>query len=260
MRRPAKAGPGSAGLAVQGDPGPASNGCGVQLSSRLYEHTAAVVPKIDTGVRMTINLSGAQQLFCQAALHRRGTPPPRRVAAGRWCRASSRRCSSSCFSISLGLVLRYLATGEGLTAATASIVVKTFVLYAIMITGSIWEHDVFGRYLFAPAFFWEDVFSMLVLALHTAYLVALADRRARSPRQMLLALAAYATYVDQRHAVRAEAARGPARGARLAAAARRRRELRPMTVRCRDIACRRRAGCVTHRSCASAASARCSAA
>jgi hypothetical protein len=33
---------------------------------------------------------------------------------------------------------------------------------------------VFGVYLFARPFFWEDVFSMAVLALHTAYLVALA--------------------------------------------------------------------------------------
>ncbi len=64
-------------------------------------------------------------------------------------------------------MLRYLLTGDGLTAATASIVVKTLVLYTIMVTGSIWEREVFGRYLFAPAFFWEDVFSMLVLALHT---------------------------------------------------------------------------------------------
>ena len=79
------------------------------------------------------------------------------------------------FLVSLGLVLRYLATGEGFAAATASIVVKTLVLYAIMITGSIWEKEVFGRYLFAPAFFWEDVFSMLVLALHTAYLVGAAS-------------------------------------------------------------------------------------
>jgi 3-vinyl bacteriochlorophyllide hydratase len=39
-----------------------------------------------------------------------------------------------------------------------------------MITGSIWEKVVFGKYLFAEGFFWEDVFSMLVLALHTAYL------------------------------------------------------------------------------------------
>ena len=83
------------------------------------------------------------------------------------------------FLASLGLVLRYLATGEGLAVATASIVVKTLVLYTIMITGSIWEKEVFGRYLFARAFFWEDVFSMLVLALHTAYLAALLTGCAR---------------------------------------------------------------------------------
>ena len=77
------------------------------------------------------------------------------------------------FLVSLVLVLRYLATGEGVAAATVSVVVKTLVLYTIMVTGSIWEKVVFGRYLFAPAFFWEDVVSMLVLALHTAYLVAL---------------------------------------------------------------------------------------
>ena len=98
------------------------------------------------------------------------------------------------FLVSLALVVRYLATGDGETAATASIVVKTLVLYAIMITGSIWEREVFGRYLFAPAFFWEDVFSMLVLALHTAYLVALFSGGSTPARQMLLALAAYASY------------------------------------------------------------------
>ena len=76
--------------------------------------------------------------------------------------------------ISTWLVLRYLNTGDGWLIATISIVLKTLVLYAIMITGSIWEKEVFGCYLFARPFFWEDVFSMLVLALHTAYLVALA--------------------------------------------------------------------------------------
>ncbi len=99
------------------------------------------------------------------------------------------------FLVSLWLVLRYLATGEGLGLATASIVVKTLVLYTIMVTGSIWEHDVFGKYLFAPAFFWEDVVSMLVLALHTAYLVVVFGNLLDPRSQMLLALAAYATYV-----------------------------------------------------------------
>lgn len=99
------------------------------------------------------------------------------------------------FLISLALVARYLLTGDGLMAASISVVVKTLVLYTIMITGSIWEHDVFGRYLFAPAFFWEDVVSMLVLALHTAYLVALFTGWLTPQEQMLLALAAYASYV-----------------------------------------------------------------
>ncbi len=99
------------------------------------------------------------------------------------------------FAISLGFVLHYLVTGHGLIAATASIVVKTLVLYTIMVTGAIWERQVFGRYLFAPAFFWEDVFSMLVLALHTLYLAALFTGALDPRSQMLLALAAYASYL-----------------------------------------------------------------
>jgi 3-vinyl bacteriochlorophyllide hydratase len=99
------------------------------------------------------------------------------------------------FLISLVLVLRYLATGEGQNIAIASIVIKTITLYTIMITGCIWEKVVFDCYLFAPAFYWEDVFSMLVLALHTAYLVALATDALTTQQLMYLALAAYATYV-----------------------------------------------------------------
>jgi 3-vinyl bacteriochlorophyllide hydratase len=99
------------------------------------------------------------------------------------------------FLISLALVLRFLWTGAGEQAATLSIVIKTLVLYLIMITGSVWERVVFGRWLFARPFFWEDVFSMLVLALHTGYLLTLVVGLLGTRDQMLLALAAYATYV-----------------------------------------------------------------
>ncbi len=99
------------------------------------------------------------------------------------------------FLVSLCLVSRYLSTGLGEQAAIASVVGKTLCLYAIMITGCIWEREVFGRYLFAPAFYWEDVFSMLVLALHTAYLAALLSGALDAHGLMLLALAAYAAYV-----------------------------------------------------------------
>jgi 3-vinyl bacteriochlorophyllide hydratase len=99
------------------------------------------------------------------------------------------------FLVSLVLVVRALATGAGVAAASASVVVKTLFLYAIMVTGAIWEKRVFGRYLFAQAFFWEDVFSMLVLALHTAYLAALFNGWLGPRGQLLLALAAFAAYV-----------------------------------------------------------------
>jgi len=142
----------------------------------------------------------------------RQTPPPRAERVGRplYTPDERRRRDASgwtlvqgvlapvqflIFAVSLVLVLRYLFTGEGHAAAVASVVVKTLALYAIMVTGSIWEKVVFGKYLFAPAFYWEDVFSMLVLALHTAYLAALATGALADRPLMYLALAVYATYV-----------------------------------------------------------------
>ena len=99
------------------------------------------------------------------------------------------------FGVSVFFVIRYLATDEGAMAATISVLVKTALLYTIMVTGAIWEKVVFGRYLFAPSFFWEDVFSMLVLALHTAYLGAVLLHIGTPREQLILALAAYAAYV-----------------------------------------------------------------
>jgi 3-vinyl bacteriochlorophyllide hydratase len=95
------------------------------------------------------------------------------------------------------LVLRYLLTGDGLAVAGWSVVIKTAVLLLIMVTGAIWEKVVFGQYLFARPFFWEDVVSMLVIALHLAVTMAwfgwglhLSDQSA-----MGLALLAYASYL-----------------------------------------------------------------
>lgn len=99
------------------------------------------------------------------------------------------------FVVSLVLVFRYLLTGAGYDAATLSILIKTGALYLIMVTGAIWEKVVFGQYLFAPAFFWEDVFSFVVIALHTAYVYALLTSALSPAPLMYVALAAYAAYV-----------------------------------------------------------------
>jgi 3-vinyl bacteriochlorophyllide hydratase len=98
------------------------------------------------------------------------------------------------FGISLFLVVRSLQTGTLTDWALGSVVLKTLVLYAIMVTGAIWEKVVFGQYLFAPAFYWEDVVSMGVLALHTAYLWVWWQGLWSATDQLLLALAAYGSY------------------------------------------------------------------
>ncbi len=97
--------------------------------------------------------------------------------------------------VSVVLVLRFLMTGDGYMAATLSIIAKTMALYLIMVTGAIWEKEVFGQYLLAPAFFWEDVVSFGVIALHTAYLLALFTGWLDATQLMALALVAYAAYV-----------------------------------------------------------------
>jgi 3-vinyl bacteriochlorophyllide hydratase len=99
------------------------------------------------------------------------------------------------FLVSLVLVLRCLFTGEGAFAADLSVIAKTLTLYTIMVTGSIWEKVVFGKWLFAPAFFWEDVVSMLVIALHTAYLVMLLGKFGTIEARLFIVLAAYFAYV-----------------------------------------------------------------
>ena len=133
------------------------------------------------------------QLPAKGALY---TPAERRRRdASKWTRVQGILAPIQflVMAISVALVWRYLGTGDGLAAANVSVIVKTLVLYTIMVTGAIWEKEVFGQYLFAPAFFWEDFVSFFVIALHTIYLGGLVAHW--PPRTlMFLALTAYATY------------------------------------------------------------------
>ena len=98
------------------------------------------------------------------------------------------------FLVSTYLVIRYLNTGEGYQIATISVIFKTSILMLIMVTGAIWEKVVFGQYLLAPAFFWEDIVSFFVIFLHIAYVLALWIDLFSEQQLMLLALVAYVAY------------------------------------------------------------------
>ena len=99
------------------------------------------------------------------------------------------------FLVSAALLARYVITGAGFEVAAASVVIKTLFLYAIMYTGALWEHDVYGQYLFAPAFYWEDMVSMVVIALHTLYLGLYLTGLGGTGLLVAVAIAAYVTYV-----------------------------------------------------------------
>ena len=96
--------------------------------------------------------------------------------------------------ISLALVVRYLFTSEGYYIATVSIVVKSCFLFLIMITGAIWEKVVFDQFLFAEAFFWEDIVSFFVIFFHGLYLYVLLSGDFAPTSQMSVALFAYFLY------------------------------------------------------------------
>ena len=99
------------------------------------------------------------------------------------------------FLVSTYLVIRYLNTGEGYQIATISVIFKTSILMLIMVTGAIWEKVVFGQYLLAPAFFWEDIVSFFVIFLHLAYVAFLWANYLSEQSLMILALVAYFAYI-----------------------------------------------------------------
>jgi 3-vinyl bacteriochlorophyllide hydratase len=98
------------------------------------------------------------------------------------------------FLISFGLVVRYLLTGEGYVIANISVLIKIALLWAITLTGMIWEKEIFGRYFMAPEFFWEDLGNAVAMVMHNLYFVA---RWLGWPDDavMILMLVAYSTYL-----------------------------------------------------------------
>ena len=163
-----------------------------------------------TGDRHTEHASDFGQTGASTTVSTTGLNQPAVGAAGLYTAEQKRRRDASVwtlvqgilaplqflvFLVSVGLVLRYLQTGAGFEIAAWSVVLKTAVLLSIMVTGSLWEHDVFGRYLFVPAVFWEDVVSMGVIALHLGYVVMFVFGLGTATEQMLVALLAYAAYV-----------------------------------------------------------------
>ncbi len=98
------------------------------------------------------------------------------------------------FLISFFLVVRYLMTEQGYLAATISVWIKIGLIWALTITGMLWEKDVYGHYFMAREFFWEDLGNLIAILTHNAYfIVQWSGWERRSV--MFVMLFAYITYL-----------------------------------------------------------------
>lgn len=75
------------------------------------------------------------------------------------------------FLLSLVLLALYALHLIPFADVQLSVLTKIAFMIGAVVTGSLWEHDVYGRWWFAHEFFIEDVMTANVFALHVAYLV-----------------------------------------------------------------------------------------
>ena len=75
------------------------------------------------------------------------------------------------FLVSVVLLALYFLHMVPFTAVHDSVLMKIALMIGAMITGSLWEHDVFGPWWFAHEFFIEDVMTLNVFLLHIGYLI-----------------------------------------------------------------------------------------
>jgi 3-vinyl bacteriochlorophyllide hydratase len=120
----------------------------------------------------------------------------RRREASRWTRVQIILAPIQfvAFIISFALVIRYLVTGNGYMAATISVWIKIALIWALTITGMLWEYDMFDHYFLAKEFFWEDIGNLIAIITHNLYFVA-QWMGADSRTVMWVMVFAYVTYL-----------------------------------------------------------------
>lgn len=99
------------------------------------------------------------------------------------------------FFVSVGLLIGYLRGTVSFEVVHQSVVVKVALMVGAIITGALWEKDVFGQYWFAPQFMAEDTMTVNVFLLHAAYLGMAYAHPENIPTQLGMLIVAYGVYV-----------------------------------------------------------------
>jgi len=99
------------------------------------------------------------------------------------------------FLVSVGFLIAFAFHGASFAAVKTSVFIKISLMVGAVVTGALWERDVYGFYWFAPEFLAEDVMTLIVFLSQVFYLAMVAFH----PDEMVPILAslgfAYTVYV-----------------------------------------------------------------
>ncbi len=98
------------------------------------------------------------------------------------------------FLVSVVLLVMYLLHAMPFAAVYLSVLLKIACMVGAIVTGSLWEHDVFGPWWFADEFFIEDVMTVNVFLLHVGVIVAYFLQPADMRLVIALLVFAYVVY------------------------------------------------------------------
>jgi 3-vinyl bacteriochlorophyllide hydratase len=104
------------------------------------------------------------------------------------------------FLVSVTLLILYFFHIVSFETVHVSVLTKIALMIGAVVTGSLWEHDVYGKWWFAYEFLIEDVMTANVFLLHIGYLLVYYfwPENTRAVFAMLfVAYAVYATNVAQ---------------------------------------------------------------
>lgn len=128
------------------------------------------------------------------------------------------------FVVSAALLALYAFHAVPFTAVYLSVLMKIVLMLGAIVTGSLWEHDVFGEWWFADEFFVEDVMTLNVFLLHVGVVVwyfAQPDRLGPVAGLLVFAYVIYtinvAQYIIQHAGARPARAAAPAHSGDVAA-------------------------------------------
>ncbi len=99
------------------------------------------------------------------------------------------------FFVSVTLLGFYFAGRVPFHVVHISVLIKVGLMVGAVITGALWERDVYGMWWFAKEFFVEDIITVVVFALHVVYLACVYTWPANLHFNLALLGVAYIAYI-----------------------------------------------------------------